>query len=386
VRHAPITSLKIPIAVPCLSIKEMEYVQDCIKSSWISSKGKYVTDFEEKFAKYVGGKHGVAVSNGTVALHLALATLGIGRGDEIIIPTFTMIAVANAVHYTGAKPILVDSESRTWNIDPQRIEEKITKRTKGIIAVHLYGHPADMDPILRIAKDHGLYLIEDAAEAHGAEYKGRKVGALGDVGCFSFYANKIITTGEGGMLVTSNEEIAERARKLRDQAYNMNMRKWLIHDEIGYNYRMTNIQAAIGLAQLEKIDAFIKTHRENAQLYNSLLRGIPGMTLPPEETWSKNVYWMYTILVDKNKFGISRDELMCELEKYGVETRSVFHPIHLQPPYRNKFKGYKYPIAEDLSKRGVNLPSGNTLTKEHVEYVVDAIESIKGKKDKRWIG
>jgi perosamine synthetase len=371
------SSIKIPIAVPCLDGKELEYVQDCIKSSWISSKGKYVTNFEEKFAEYVGGKYGVAVSNGTVALHLALAVLGIGKGDEAIIPTLTMIAAANAVHYTGAKSILADSESKTWNIDPQEIKKKITKITKGIIVVHLYGHPANMDPIVKIARDHNLYVIEDAAEAHGAKYKGRKVGVLGDIGCFSFYANKIITTGEGGMLVTNNGGIAERARKLRDQAYNMKMRNWLIHDEIGYNYRLTNMQAAIGLAQLERIDTFIKTHRENAHLYKTLLEGTPGITLPPEETWARNVYWMYTILVDENKFGISRDKIMFELERYGVETRSVFYPIHFQPPYRSKFRMEKYPVAEDLSKKGVNLPSGNTLTKEQVKYVANSIRSLK---------
>jgi len=373
-------SLRVPTAVPNLDGKELEYVMDCITSSWISSKGKYVTTFEEKFSEYIEAKYGVAVSNGTVALHLALATLGIGPQDEVIVPTFTMIAVANTVQYTGAKLVLADSEPKTWNIAPKEIEKKVTERTKAIIVVHLYGHPANMDPIMKIAREHNLYVIEDAAEAHGAEYIGRKVGAIGDIGCFSFYANKIITTGEGGMLVTNNEEIAERARKLRDQAYNIKMRKWLIHDEIGYNYRMTNMQAAIGLAQLERIDTFIKIHRENAQLYNSLLKEIPGITLPPEEPWAKNVYWMYTILIDENEFGMSRDKLMHELEKYGVDTRSVFYPIHLQPPYKDKFKNEKYPIAENLSKRGVNLPSGNTLTKEEVEYVVNAIKSIKGGK------
>jgi len=367
----------VPVAVPNIGTKELEYITECVKSTWISSKGKFVTIFEHKFAEYVNANYGITVSNGTVALHLSLATLGIGPGDEVIIPTFTMIAAANAVEYTGAKTVLADSETKTWNINPNEIKKKITEKTKAIMAVHLYGHPADMDPIIKIAKDHSLYIIEDTAEAHGAEYKGKKVGAIGDIGCFSFYANKIITTGEGGMLVTNDEELAQRARKLRDQAYNTEMRKWLIHDEIGYNYRMTNMQAAIGLAQLEKIDTFIKTHRENAQLYNSLLEKIPGITLPPEESWAKNVYWMYTILVDKNKFGVSRDNLMRDLEKYGIETRSVFYPIHLQPPYRNRFQGENYPVAEDLSTKGVNLPSGNTLTKEQVRYVADAIISVK---------
>lgn len=371
---------KIPIAVPNLGAKELEYVSDCVKSSWISSKGKYVTEFEEKFAEYVNAEYAIAVSNGTVALHLALATLEVGPADEVIIPTLTMIAAANAVIYTGAKLVLVDSEPTTWNIDPEEIEKKITKKTRAIMLVHLYGHPASMDTIVKIAEDYDLYVIEDGAEAHGAEYKGKKVGAIGDIGCFSFYANKIITTGEGGMVVANNKKIAERARSLGNQGYNMERRQWLIHDEIGYNYRMTNMQAAIGVAQLERIDTFIKTHRENAQLYNHLLKEVSGVTLPPEETWAKNVYWMYTVLIDKDEFGVSRDSLMRKLGKRGIDTRSIFYPIHFQPPYRSEFEGERYPIAEDLSRKGVNLPSGNTLTKEQVNQVAEAIQSIKGDK------
>jgi len=368
--------IKVPIAVPSLNTKEMEYVMECIKSSWISSKGKYVTIFEEKFASYINANYGISVSSGTAALHLALAAIGVAPKDEVIIPTLSMIAAANAVSYTGATLVLADSESRCWNINPREVEKKITERTKAIIVVHLYGHPVDMDPIMKIAKKYDLYVIEDAAEAHGAEYKGRKVGSIGHIGCFSFYANKIITTGEGGMIVTNDEELAERAKRLRDQAYDFEKRKWLIHTEIGYNYRMTNMQAAIGLAQLEKIEDFIKTHRENAKHYNLLLKDIDGIVLPPEEPWAKNVYWMYTILVEKDRFGISRDQLMCELEKCGVDTRAVFYPIHLQPPYRKMFKGEKYPVAEYISQRGVNLPSGNTLTREQVEYVANAIKLI----------
>jgi len=367
----------IPIAVPSLGTKELEYVSECIKSTWISSKGKFITNFEEKFAYYINAKYGIAVTNGTVALHLALATLGVGPQDEVIVPAFDMIAASNAVLYTGAKPVLADSEPNTWNIDTDEIAKKITKKTKAIIVVHLYGHPANMDPIMKIAEDYDIYLIEDAAEAHGAEYKGRKVGSIGDIGCFSFYANKIITTGEGGMLTTNNAEVAERARKLRDQSYNMKLRNWLVHDEIGYNYRMTSLQAAVGLAQLERIEDFIKIHRENARLYNSLLKKVNGINLPPEEPWAKNVYWMYTVLVDEKGFGISRDELMIELEKTGIDCRSVFYPVHKQPAYKDMFKGETYPIAEDLSKKGVNLPSGNTTTKEQIKYVTESIISIK---------
>lgn len=373
-----VMKIKIPIAVPNLGTKELEYVSDCVKSSWISSKGKYVAKFEEEFAEYINAEYGIAVSNGTVALHLALVALNVGPADEVIIPTLTMIAAANAVVYTGAKPVLVDSEPTTWNIDPEEIEKKITKKTKAIMLVHLYGHPANMDTIVKIAEDYDLYVIEDAAEAHGAEYNGKKVGAIGDIGCFSFYANKIITTGEGGILVTNNRKIAEKVRNLHNLAYNIERRQWLIHDEIGYNYRMTNMQAAIGVAQLERIDTFIKTHRENAQLYNQLLKKVPGITLPPEETWAKNVYWMYTVLIDKDGFGVSRDSLMRKLGKRGIDTRSIFCPIHFQPPYRSEFEGECYPIAEDLSNRGVNLPSGNTLTKKQVNEVAEAVLSTKG--------
>jgi perosamine synthetase len=366
---------RIPIAEPDLSGNEEKYVIECIKTGWISSKGKFVDQFEEKFASYVGVRHAIAVSSGTAALHLALVALDMQPGDEIIMPTFTMIACANVAKYLGAKPVLVDSEISTWNIDPNRIEEKITDKTKAIMAVHIYGHPADMDPIMKIAKKYGLYVIEDAAEAHGAEYKGRKVGSIGDLGCFSFYANKIITTGEGGMITTNDDKIAEKVRKLRDQGYNLTMRKWLIHDVVGYNYRLTNLQAAVGLAQLERIEEFVNKHRENAYHYNSLLKGIRGVTLPPEMSWAKNVYWMYTILIDEEILGITRDDLMKKLENYDIETRSTFLPIHLQPPYINVYANKKYPIAELLGRRGVNLPSGNTIAKEDIEYVVSAIKN-----------
>jgi perosamine synthetase len=363
----------IPVCEPMLSGKELEYVAECIKTNWISSKGKYIVEFEEKFSRYCGAKYGIATCNGTAALHLALASLGIKPGDEVIIPSFTMIATANAVTYTGAKPILVDSEMKTWNIDPNKIEEKITNRTKAIIVMHTYGHPVDMDPILEIAEKHGIYVIEDAAEAHGAEYKGRKVGAIGDVGCFSFYANKIITTGEGGMVVTNDEKIAEMCRLLRDQAFE---KKRFVHRYIGFNYRMTNLQAAVGVAQMEIIDKSVETRRRNARLYNSLLETVDGIVLPPEAPWAKNVYWMYTILVE-NSFGISRDELMDYLMKKGIETRPTFYPMHLQPVYKNQYCGEKYPVAEYLGKHGINLPSANTLTREQIEYIVESIISAR---------
>jgi len=367
---------RIPIAEPDLAGNEERYVVECIRTGWISSKGKFVEEFEERFASYVGVKHAIAVSSGTTALHLAVAALDLKPGDEVIMPTFTMIACANVARYMGAKPVLVDSEPSTWNVDPSKIEEKITERTKAIMAVHIYGHPSDMDPIVKVAKNYGLYVIEDAAEAHGAEYKGRKVGSIGDIGCFSFYANKIITTGEGGMVVTNDDNIAERVRRLRDQGYNISLRKWLVHDFIGYNYRLTNLQAAVGLAQLERIEEFVKKHRENAYYYNRLLKEIQGITLPPEAPWAKNVYWMYTILVNEEILGITRDDLMKKLEEYGIDSRATFLPIHQQPPYKDMYKHEKYPIAELLGRRGINLPSGNTTTKEDIEYVVSALKEI----------
>jgi perosamine synthetase len=363
----------IPVCEPKLSGKELEYVTDCIKTNWISSKGKYITEFEEKFSKYCGAKYGIATCNGTTALHLALASLGIKPGDEVIIPTFTMIATANSVTYTGAKPVLVDSEPQTWNMDPAKIEEKITKRTKAIMVMHTYGHPCDMDPIIKMAKEHDLWVIEDAAEAHGAEYKGKRVGALGDAGCFSFYANKIITTGEGGMVVTNDEKIAEMSRLLRDQAFEP---KRFLHRYIGFNYRMTNLQAAIGVAQMGIVDESVETRRRNARFYNSLLKDVEGIALPPEASWAKNVYWMYTVLVE-NSFGTERDKLMAFLKEKGIDTRSAFYPIHIQPVYAKQYKGEKYPVAEKLGRKGVNLPSGNTLTKNQIRFIVETIASAK---------
>jgi len=275
------------------------------------------------------------------------------------------------VSYTGAKPILVDSEPRTWNIDVGKIEEKITKKTKAIVPVHIYGHPVDMDPVLDLAGDHDLYVIEDSAEAHGAEYKGKRTGRLGHVGCFSFYANKIITTGEGGMIVTSNGEISEKARLLRDHAFEDEKRFW--HRYIGFNYRMTNLQAAIGVAQLERINGFIETRRRNARLFNSLLGDVRGITLPVEEEWAKNVYWMYSILIE-DSFGVSRDELRRRLDAEGIETRTFFYPIHTQPVYATYYRE-SFPIAEDFSQKGINLPSGNTLTEEEVEFIANSIAS-----------
>ena len=366
----------IPVCIPFIGEKELEYVFDCIKTNWISSKGKYVEEFERGFAEYCGCKYGVSTTSGTTALHLALASIGVGKGDEVIVPAFTMISTVFAVVYCGAKPVLVDAEPETWNIDVSKIEEKITDRTKVIIPVHIYGHPCDMDPIMKIAEEHDLYVVEDAAEAHGAEYKGRKVGGIGHIGCFSFYANKIITTGEGGMIVTNDEEIAEKAKSLKDLAFSKERR--FLHTDLGFNYRMTNIQAAIGLAQLERIDELVERRRKNAHLYNELLKDIEGIRLPIEKEWAKNVYWMYSILVE-DKFGMSRDELMSELEKKGIETRTFFIPMHVQPVFQNMglFKGERYPVAEELARKGLYLPSSSGLSREEIEHICDEIRKIK---------
>lgn len=360
----------IPVCEPRLGGNEKKYVLDCVESNWISSAGKYIPLFEQEFSRRCGAKYGVACCNGTVALHLALATLGIGPGDEVIVPTFTMIATANSVTYTGAKPVLVDSEMETWNMDVTQIEDKITERTRAIMPVHTYGHPVDMDAIMDIAERHGLFVVEDAAEAHGAEYRGRKIGSIGHASCFSFYANKIITTGEGGMITTDNEEFARIAWNLRDHAFSEERHFW--HKHLGYNYRMTNLQAAIGLAQTERFDELVGIRRDNALYYNSLLREVKGITIPPGAPWAKSVYWMYCILV-QDDFGISRDELRKRLARRGVETRTFFIPIHLQPIYYEAYKGQRYPVAEELCGRGFYLPSASTLTKEEINFIVESL-------------
>ncbi len=365
----------IPVCEPVVGKKEEKYVLDCLRTNWISSKGKYVDRFAEEFAQFCGVKHCVLTTNGTTALHLALAALGVGPGDEVIIPAFTMIATAFAVSYTGAAPVLVDSEAETGNIDVAKIEEKITSRTKVILPVHIYGHPCEMGPIMKLAKKHQLFVVEDAAEAHGAEYKGKRCGGIGHLGCFSFYANKIITMGEGGAVVTNNKKIAERLKLLADLAHSP--KKRFAHIAIGYNYRLTNLQAAIGVAQLEQVDKFIRARRRNAKLYNRLLKDVPGLRLPIEKEGAKNVYWMYGVVVG-NDFGMGRDDLMAALAKRGIGTRAFFVPMHQQPVYQKMglFKGEKYPVAEDLGRRGLYLPSGSGLTPDQIEYVGQTIRTI----------
>jgi len=358
---------KIPICAPVLGERELEYLTKCIRSSWISSLGPFVGEFEDKFAHFCGTRFGVTTNSGTTALHLALVALGIGRGSEVILPTFTMIASINAIEYTGAKAVLVDADPETWNMDVSAVHKKISGKTKAIMPVHIYGHPTDMDPIAEIASERGLRIIEDAAEAHGARYKGRTVGSLGDVGSFSFYSNKIITTGEGGMNVTKDEELADKMRWLRAHAFGRGG-KHFWHEALGFGYRMTSLQAAVGLAQMERIDDMISRRINHARLYNKLLENLSHdkIILPPEMKWAKNVYWMYSILLNDPS---ERDNLMSWLSERGIETRTFFYPIHRQPYYAPRYGGESYKVADDISRRGINLPSGSGLTDDDISYV-----------------
>ena len=364
----------IPVSDPKLDGNELRYLTQCIQSNWISSAGRFVREFEQTFAAAMGCQYGVACSNGTTALHLALAALGVGPGDEVVIPTFTMIATANAIRYTGAVPVLVDAERDTWNVDVSQVERLLTPRTRGIVVVHTYGHPVDMDPLLELAERAGLWVVEDAAEAHGARYKDRVIGSLGRASAFSFYANKIISTGEGGMVTTNDSEVAQLGRRLRDHAFSDERHFW--HKYVGFNYRMTNLQAAVGLAQTERLQEFVEIRRANAKRYTRRLYRIPGLTLPVERPWARNVYWMYGVVVEDG-FGITRDELRQLLARKGIETRTFFIPVHLQPIYYEAFKGQRFPVAEELCRRGFYLPSGATLTEAEISYICDAVQEAR---------
>jgi perosamine synthetase len=368
----------IPVCEPLLTGKEMEFVRDCLETNWISSMGKYIPMFEERFAAFCGATRAVACCNGTAALHLALAALGVGRGDEVILPSFTMVATLNAVLYTGATPVLADSELDTWNMDIDAVRQKITSRTRAIIAVHTYGHPVDMDPLMELAARHGINVVEDAAEAHGAEYKTRRAGSLGHIAAFSFYSNKIITTGEGGMVVTGDAALADRAASLRNHCFGVPR---FVHHEMGFNYRMTNIQAAIGCAQMEQADMLVESRIRVARQYQDKLRDMPGLTLPPQAHWAKNVYWMFGILL-KDDFGCSMPELQEALRKRGVETRAFFAPMNRQPFFQEQMRETgqdpdSFPNADRLGKNGLYLPSGSGLTEKQIETVAAALGHVR---------
>lgn len=358
---------KIYISEPSLLGNEKKYVNDCLDSNWISSNGKYITLFEKEFANYCGVKHAIATNNGTTALHLALVCLGLKPGDEVLIPTVTFIATANSVTYCGAKPVLLDVLPNTLNLDPNEIEKNINSNTVGIIAVHLYGHPAKMKEINAVAKKFNLWVLEDAAESHGATYFDKKVGGLANAATFSFYGNKIITTGEGGMITTDDDDLAKKLILYRGQGMDTNKKYWF--PVIGFNYRMTNIQAAIGLAQLERIEFIQRRRSEISKKYFDLLQEIEGVELPGHNPSINNVCWIFNIFL-KNKSLEDRDKVMFAMDKLGIETRPVFYPMHILPPYNNS---QKFPVSDDWAHRGISLPTHCNLTDDDQVRVVGAL-------------
>lgn len=367
---------KVPVNEPYLYGNEKKYLQKCITDGFISSSGPFVEDFEKKFAKRVKRKFAISVSNGTAALQLAFESLNIKKNEEVILPSFTIISCILPVIRSGAKPILVDSDPITWNMDVNEIEKKINSKTRAIIAPHIYGLPIDMDPLLKIAKKYNLKVIEDAAEALGLQYKTRECGSFGDVSTFSFYANKHITTGEGGMIVTDNEQIAEKCRSLRNLCFNKERR--FLHYDLGWNYRFTNLQSALGIAQLEKLNKFIIKKRLIGENYNKELSKINLFNIPlNEKSYAKNIYWVYGIVLKKNS-PIKTDSLMKKLKLYGIETRNFFWPLHKQPILKKMgfFKNMKLPVAEYLSKNGLYLPTGLSITSLQQKYVINKIRKI----------
>ena len=360
----------IPVSAPTLVGNEKRYVMDCLESNWISARGKYVEQFESAFAEFCGVKHGVSCANGTVALHLALLALGIGPGDEVIVPTLTFVATANAVRYCGATPVFVDCESETWNIDPGLIESRITSKTKAIIVVHLYGHPVDMDAVMSLADRYRLFVVEDAAEAHGAIYRGRVVGSIGHIGTFSFFGNKVISTGEGGMVTTNDQELARVMRQLKEQGMDPNRRYW--YPVVGYNYRMTNITAAIGLAQVEKIEWHIQRRIELARWYQENLRSVPGLSWQAEKPQTRHVFQFFTIVMN-GEVAQAREEVIAHLASRGIEGRPVVYPMHTLPPYRDSVHGQRFPVSERIASRGINLPTFASLGRANVDYVCECL-------------
>jgi perosamine synthetase len=366
---------RIPVCEPLLAGNEIAYVTEAMKTGWISSAGEYIGRFEKAFSAYCGVRQGIAVTNGTVALHLALRTLDIGPGDEVLIPNFTMIASAFAVCYLGAKPVFVEAEPGTWNMDPARIEEKISPRTKAIMPVHVFGAMCDMDAIGDIAKRRHLAVVEDAAEAHGAEYKGKKSGSFSSIAAFSFYANKNVATGEGGMVVTDDEELADRARYFKNVCFPTDGSRRYIHEDIGYNYRMSNLHAAIGLAQTERADVYRDLRIAHFERYRKNLAGVEGLSLQETPPHCLHVHWMNALLVDAASFGKSRDEVIAHLKARGVETRLLFTGMQRQPAlkkYGCDCSG-SYPVTDRVTEQGFYLPSGSGLSDADIDYVCDCL-------------
>ncbi len=361
-----------PVSEPSFTGNERDYLLDAFESGWISSKGDYIERFELEFSKYVGTKYGISTSNGTTALHLAIRALGLGRGDEVIVPDLTFASPANAVIYEGAAPVLVDVKREYWGIDPSAVERAITDRTKAVIAVHLYGHPSKMDQLLRICKERDIKLIEDCAEAHGARFQDKVVGSMGDISCFSFYGNKIITTGEGGMALTNDHQLADSMQKLRDHGMSREKRYW--HDMVGYNYRLTNLQAAIGLAQLEHIERKISKKRWIASEYAKYMP--ENIRIQPQMPWAFNVYWIPSFIIEGTANHKVIDFIMKDLLKIGIETRPIFYPLHQMPPY---FIPSTFPISEYVSNHGISLPSLEWLTEDDIAFISETLAGKAGK-------
>jgi perosamine synthetase len=374
----PVTgsNIKFPVAIPDLSGKEEEYVVDAIRGTWISSIGSYLRRFEPEFARLCGSPAAIAVSNGTVALHLAMAGLDVGPGDEVIVPSLTFIATANAVRYQGAEPTFVDVDPETWCLDPDQLERSITPRTRGVIPVHLYGHPADMDPILDVAGAHGIWVVEDAAEAHFARYKGKTVGSLGALATYSFYGNKPFTSGEGGAVTVNNTSLESKLRMLAGQGLDPARRYYF--PIVGYNFRMTNIAAALLCAQMERKDEIIARRRQVFEDYRAALADVEGLSFQPVAPWAEPTPWLFSILVDEKRFGSSRDALAAALLDYGIDTRPFFIPVHRLPPYAAGSAGraVDLPHSDALATSGLNLPTYSALTSNNVDEISGAIRAV----------
>lgn len=368
----------IPVNEPLLDGNEKKYLNECIDTGWISSEGPFIKKFEEGMASYVGRKYAVAVTNGTAALEMAIVALGIGKDDEVIMPSFTIISCAQAVVKAGAKPVLVDSEFDSFNMKVEDIEAKITPKTKAIMIVHIYGLPVDINPILELAKKYNLKIIEDSAQMHGQTYNGKKCGSFGDISTFSFYPNKHITTGEGGMVLVDDEVLYEKCKSLRNLCFSSDSNKRFIHEELGWNLRMTNIQAALGVAQLERIDEFVAKKRLIGNMYQELLSDIKTINLPIiSNDFAENIYWVFAITL-KDEYERNAKEIMQELGKKGVGTRPFFYPMHLQPVFHKMglFGNENYPNATKLYERGFYIPSGIAITKEQIEKVAKILKEV----------
>lgn len=366
----------IPVNTPLLDGNELRYLTECIQTGWISSEGSFVGRFETAFSERVERRFGIAVSNGTAALETALTALGVGTGDEVILPSFTIISCVNAILRTGASPVFVDCLADTWNMDVSQVESRITAKTRAIMAVHIYGLPVDMDPLLDLAQKYGLYVIEDAAEGHGLEYKGRPCGSFGDISTFSFYPNKLVTTGEGGMLVTNDENLAERCRYFSNLCFQEQQR--FIHKDIGFNYRMSNLQAAVGLAQLEQLDRFILLKRSMGAFYTRQFKDVEGLQLPMAETpFAQNLYWVYGLVL-ADEFSLDAQEMMEGLKHKGIGTRPFFWPMHEQPVLQRLGHAEKYhlPVSERISRRGFYIPSGLSLSENELHTVCTEVKNL----------